>query len=64
MPLIHISHAQSFDAGSNENIIAAVSRAYAESSGAPIEKVSVILEEVPRNQWGTGGRSLAARDSD
>jgi len=62
MPVIRISHAQVPDQETNERIINAVSIAYAESSGTSIEKLSVILEEIPRGQWGTAGVTLANRD--
>lgn len=62
MPVIRITHAQSPDQETNERIIKAVSAAYAESSGTSVDKLSVILEEIPRGRWGTAGITLAARD--
>jgi len=64
MPVIRISHAQVPDQGTNERIIRAVSVAYAESSGTSLDKLSVILEEIPRSQWGIAGVTLAARDKE
>lgn len=62
MPVIRITHAQVPDQETNEAIIKAVSLAYAESSGTAIEKLSVILEEIPRGHWGTAGTTLASKD--
>lgn len=61
MPLVHISHAQTFDDSRNSEIIAAVSEAYASSSGSELSKVWVIIEAVPRTAWGVGGKPLAVQ---
>jgi 4-oxalocrotonate tautomerase len=63
MPLIEIKHAQPFTPEAEAGIIQAVTDAYATASGADPSKVWVILEEVPRHRWGSGGTTLAARDS-
>jgi 4-oxalocrotonate tautomerase len=43
-----------------EALIAALSRAAAETLEAPPETVRVIVEEVPRTHWGIGGQSAKA----
>lgn len=63
MPLIEVRHANSYDPAQRERIIAALTAAYSEASGAPAEKVWVILDEVQRDSWGAGGASLQARDA-
>lgn len=63
MPLIEISHAPKSDNVDNEAVIAAVSNAYAEAAGVPVDKVWVLIQEYSRSNWGSGGRSLKAGDS-
>lgn len=63
MPLIEISHAPKTGSPDSEKIIAAVSKAYAEAAGVPIEKVWVLIQEYSRAQWGAGGQSLQAGDA-
>ncbi len=62
MPLIRISHAASHDAAAKEHIIREVTAAYAAAASCDPSKVWLLLEEVPREDWGTGGTSLAAKD--
>lgn len=62
MPLIRISHAASHDPGTKERIIEEVTAAYAAAAGCDPSKVWLLMEEVPREDWGTGGTSLAAKD--
>lgn len=62
MPLIRISHATAQDAGQKREVIRAVTDAYAASAACDPAKVWVVLEEVAREDWGTGGVPLADRD--
>lgn len=61
MPLIRISHAAQYQPEQKENIMKAVTQAYAQASGCEPAKVWVLLEEVSADDWATGGTSLAAR---
>ncbi|OZM79289.1 tautomerase family protein [Pseudonocardia sp. MH-G8] len=63
MPLIRISHATTQDADQKREVIRAVTEAYAASTSSDPAKVWVLLEEVPREAWGTGGQPLADRDA-
>lgn len=63
MPLIRISHAATQDADQKREVIRAVTEAYAASTASDPAKVWVLLEELPREDWGTGGVSLADRDA-
>jgi 4-oxalocrotonate tautomerase len=38
-----------------ENMIKEISKVVAETSGAPIEEVQVVLFDVPKKHWGFGG---------
>ena len=63
MPLIRISHATTQDADQKREVIRAVTEAYAKSTSTDPAKVWVLLEEVPREDWATGGVPLADRDA-
>lgn len=61
MPLIRISHAATYDDSVKEAVMRDVTRAYAEATGCDPAKVWVIVEEVGKADWSTGGTSLAAK---
>ncbi|KAB2865500.1 MAG: hypothetical protein F9K43_16970 [Bauldia sp.] len=61
MPLIRISHAARYDQPAKDRILADVTAAYAAAAGCDPAKVWVILEEIERTDWSTGGIALAAR---
>lgn len=62
MPLININHAATCDDSVKAAIMRDVTTAYASATGCDPSKVWVIIEEVDRSNWATGGISLAARD--
>ena len=41
-------------------LIAAVTRAISTSLDAPLENIRVIVQEIPKTQWGVGGKTLKA----
>lgn len=41
-------------------LIAAVTEAIHQSIGAPHENIRVLIDEVPRTQWGIGGHTALA----
>lgn len=61
MPMIRISHAAQYDPAAKEKILREVTAAYAVATGCDPAKVWVVLEEVPKTDWSTGGTSIAAR---
>lgn len=61
MPLIRVSHAASFGQADKEKIMQDVTAAYASASGCDPTKVWIILEEVEKSDWATGGASIASR---
>jgi 4-oxalocrotonate tautomerase len=63
MPLIRISHATTQTDEQKREVIRSVTEAYAAATASDPAKVWVLLEEVPRADWGTGGVSLADRDA-
>lgn len=61
MPLIRISHAANYAQPVKDRVMADVTAAYAAATGCDPAKVWVIMEEVDRTDWATGGMSLAAK---
>ena len=61
MPLIRISHAARYEQPVKDRILADVTAAYAAAAGCDPAKVWVIVEEIEKTDWSTGGTSLAAK---
>ncbi|HHC08539.1 MAG TPA: hypothetical protein ENK55_07460 [Actinobacteria bacterium] len=55
MPLVHIDLMEGRSPDQIERMIAAVSRAIAESLPAPLETVRVVVNEMAPHQYGIGG---------
>lgn len=58
MPLIQISQTPGLTDEQKADVIAAVTRAYAEAAGKNESSVWVTITEVPRANWGVGGAPL------
>ncbi len=56
MPMVRIEMWEGRTDEVKEEMIRKVSKAVAETSGAPIEDVQVVLFDVPKKHWGIGGR--------
>lgn len=63
MPLIHVEHATAQSDDAKRALVTAMTDAYAASTGTDPAKVWVVLDEVPRTDWGIGGTTLADRDA-
>ncbi|CAN7716663.1 tautomerase family protein [Aminobacter aminovorans] len=61
MPLIRISHAASYAQPVKDRLMVEVTAAYAAATGCDPAKVWVIVDEVDKSDWATGGTSLAAK---
>jgi len=61
MPLIRISHAATYAQPVKDRLMADVTAAYAVATGCDPAKVWVIVEEVDKADWATGGMSLAEK---
>lgn len=59
MPLIRVTHAAHYDQTKKDDIMREVTRAYAQASGCDPAKVWLILEEVNRDDWASGGTALS-----
>lgn len=63
MPIAHVSIAAGRQPEMVMRMAEAVTRAIAESLGAPVETVRVLVTEVPADRWFSGGVSLVQRAS-
>jgi 4-oxalocrotonate tautomerase len=61
VPLIRVSHAARFNQAEKDKIMRDVTVAYAAAGGCDATKVWVILEQVEKTDWATGGASIASR---
>lgn len=61
MPLIQISQTPGLNDAQKADVIAAVTKAYAQASGKSESAVWVTLTDVPRESWGIGGVPLSQR---
>ncbi|MFE3168872.1 4-oxalocrotonate tautomerase family protein [Streptomyces sp. NPDC059224] len=61
MPLIRVNHASPLTPDTVEQLISALTTAYAATTGSDPVALHVLIEQVPPQQWGVGGQSLAAR---
>jgi 4-oxalocrotonate tautomerase len=60
MPIAQIAIQEGRTDEQKAALIAAVSDAIHHSLGAPMETIRVLVEEVPKTQWGIGGKTAAA----
>lgn len=58
MPLIQISQTPGLTADQKRAAISAVTKAYADATGKDAEAVWVTITDIPREQWGVGGKAL------
>lgn len=61
MPLIQISQTPGLTDAQKADVIAAVTRAYAQASGKSESAVWVTVTDVPRESWGVGGVPLSEK---
>lgn len=61
MPLAQISILEGRDDEKKERLIRAVTDAIESSLDAPRDTIRVVLTEIPKQHWGVGGESVAAR---
>jgi len=55
MPIVHIHMLEGRDAERRAQLIERITDVLVETAGAPREKVVVLLNEVARENWGSGG---------
>ena len=57
MPLAHIFMLQGRSDEQKKAVIEKVTQAIMEAVSAPRENVRVIIQEIPKTQWGIGGKT-------
>ena len=64
MPIVIVKmlHKESTTRAQKEQVIAGITRLMTEVLGKKPESTSVVIEEVAPENWGSAGRSIAARD--
>jgi 4-oxalocrotonate tautomerase len=60
MPIARVSIMEGRSDEQIAEVIRAVTEALHRSLDAPYENIRVLVEQVPRTQWGIGGRTAAA----
>lgn len=63
MPLINVSYASPLAETTKNELIAELTKTYSRVTGTRETAIWVMLQEVPRSNWGVGGSSLAAVDA-
>lgn len=61
MPIVHIHLIEGRDAARRAELIERVTDVLVETAGAAREKVVVVLNEVPSENWGSGGVPKSAQ---
>ena len=61
MPLVEIALIEGRDAETKERMISEVTDAIVRTSGAPAEVVTVIIRDIPKDSWGSGGVPYSLR---
>lgn len=56
MPFIQINQLDGMDAGTKARVVEAVTAAYAEAAGKDPAKVWVLVNDMPHDSFGIGGR--------
>jgi len=61
MPLAHLYIAAGRDDAKKKILIEKVTQAFIDALGVAPDSVSIIVQDVPKTQWGIGGKTLAER---
>lgn len=64
MPLIQVNYASTADPEKKQELINELTKTYARVMGAKESSVWVTLNEVDRDNWGVGGKSLIQHDAE
>lgn len=60
MPVIHVYVWTGFSNEAKKRVIAGITKVFIEM-GIPAEAVEVIIQEVPKENWGAGGEQASER---
>ena len=56
MPLVRIDMYPGRDEATKEKLILKVSQVVAETAKCPVEAVNVVIQDIPKENWGFGGQ--------
>ncbi|MCM3636428.1 4-oxalocrotonate tautomerase [Sporosarcina luteola] len=62
MPIVTVKMIEGRTDEQKRNLCEKVSAVVAETTGAPIQNVSVIIEEMSKNHYATGGKRLSDKE--
>jgi 4-oxalocrotonate tautomerase len=61
MPIAQLYIAEGRDAAQKKLLIEKVTQAFVDALGAKPDSVWITVQDVPKTQWGIGGKTLAER---
>jgi 4-oxalocrotonate tautomerase len=61
MPFAQLYVAEGRTPEQKKVLIEKVTQAFVDALGSKPETVSIIVQDIPKNAWGTGGKTLAER---
>lgn len=64
MPLLQVSIVEGRSPELKEQLIRDLTATVVETLAVKPESVRVLIQELPKNHWGTAGQSMAKRDKD
>lgn len=56
MPIVRISLWSGRDKATKEKLIQNVTKTVCETVNCPVEAVTVVIEDIPKENWGMGGK--------
>lgn len=59
MPLVRIDMYPGRDKETKKELISKVSQVVAETAKCPVEAVTVVIQDIPKENWGFGGKQSA-----
>lgn len=63
MPIISVTTWDGQDDAQSQELLEELTRTVRRVTGAPLDKITVYIQEVPRNRWAEGEPSAATRSS-
>ena len=60
MPFLHVHILEGRDEALRAKLIAALTDTICDTLGAPREDVRILIDEMPKENWGIGGKSAKA----
>lgn len=64
MPVVRVEMWEGRSVEQKRQLVESLSRETARITGCSLESIYVIIQDVPRTNWGSGGELVAIRDGD